>query len=157
MRMYFKERILSILDSYDIYDEDGRTLFTVKGKWGLSHRFAIYDRNNIEVGYIEEKILTLFPKFYIYANGKQIGMIRRRFTVLRPLYTLDELGWEMTGDIFQWDFTIRDSSNRLVADITKKLLSFSDTYWIDVPNEQNALVALMFILAVDAEQCSRDS
>lgn len=83
-------------------------------------------------------------------------MIRRRFTVLRPLYTLDELGWEMTGDIFQWDFTIRDSSNRLVADITKKLLSFSDAYWIDVPNEQNALVALMFILAVDAEQCSRD-
>lgn len=41
MRMYFKQRILSILDSYDIYDEDGRTLFTVKGKWGLSHRFAI--------------------------------------------------------------------------------------------------------------------
>lgn len=31
MRMYFKQRLFSWFDSYDIYDEAGNTLYTVKG------------------------------------------------------------------------------------------------------------------------------
>lgn len=154
MRMYFKQRIFSILDSYDIYDESGKTLFTVEGKWGFSHKFVIYDRNHKKVGFIEQKVLSILPKFYIYVDGEEVGMIRRRVTFFHSLYTLDELGWEMKGDVFNWDFKIKDSSNDIVAVVTKKLISFSDTYWIDVKDERNALVALMFVLATDADQCS---
>ena len=36
MRLLFKQRFFSWFDSYDIYDEDGNTVFTVEGKlaWG---------------------------------------------------------------------------------------------------------------------------
>ena len=36
MRLYFKQRMFSWFDSYDIYDESGRPVFTVEGKlsWG---------------------------------------------------------------------------------------------------------------------------
>lgn len=32
----------------------------------------------------------------------------------------------------------------------------TDQYVIDVANPQDALIALMFVLAIDAEKCSRD-
>ena len=32
MRLLFKQRLFSWFDSYDIYDEDGRTVYTVEGK-----------------------------------------------------------------------------------------------------------------------------
>ena len=32
MRLLFKQRFLSWFDSYDIYDEEGRTAYTVEGK-----------------------------------------------------------------------------------------------------------------------------
>ena len=31
MRLLFKQRFLSWFDSYDIYDEEGRTAYTVEG------------------------------------------------------------------------------------------------------------------------------
>ena len=38
MQMLFKQRAFSWFDSYDIYDADGNTLFTVEGQpsWGHS-------------------------------------------------------------------------------------------------------------------------
>ena len=157
MRMFFRQRIISLLDSYDIYDEDGCTLFTVKGKFGLSHRFSVYDVNDREVAYVEQKILTILPKFSINANGTDYGTINRKLTFFRPKYELESLGWRMEGDIFQWDYEIIDDNNKLIADVSKKIISLSDQYWIDVPDDSNALLALLFVLAVDADKCSNNN
>lgn len=36
MKLWFKQRMFSWFDSYDIYDENGQTMFVVKGalSWG---------------------------------------------------------------------------------------------------------------------------
>ena len=47
-------------------------------------------------------------------------------------------------------------SDRLVATITKEILHWTDTYVIDVERPEDALLALMVVLAIDAEKCSRD-
>ncbi|MCQ2527531.1 MAG: LURP-one-related family protein [Saccharofermentans sp.] len=154
MKMFFRQRIISLLDSYDIYDENGSTIFTVKGRFGLSHRFSVYDKYDREVANVEQKILTFLPKFSITAYGNDYGTINRKLTFFRPKYELESMGWTMEGDIFQWDYEIVDENNKLIADVSKKIVSLSDQYWIDVPDEKNALLALLFVLAVDADKCS---
>ena len=42
-----------------------------------------------------------------------------------------------------------------MASISKELFQLSDTYVIDVHDPQDALCALMVVLAIDAEKCSR--
>ena len=42
-----------------------------------------------------------------------------------------------------------------MAAISKELFQWTDTYAIDVPDPDNALCALMVVLAIDAEKCSR--
>ena len=49
-----------------------------------------------------------------------------------------------------------DESYDTVAIIRKEIFNFTDTYIIDVKDPENALDALMFVLAIDAEKCSRN-
>ena len=56
----------------------------------------------------------------------------------------------------EWDYSILDQSGYLIAKISKELLRMTDTYVIDVQNPENALDALMFVLAIDAEKCSKN-
>lgn len=43
-----------------------------------------------------------------------------------------------------------------MAAVSKQIFNWTDTYVIDVDDPGNALDALMFVLAVDAEKCSRN-
>jgi uncharacterized protein YxjI len=48
-----------------------------------------------------------------------------------------------------------DGAGHPIASISKELFHLSDTYVINVSDPENALTALMFVLAIDAEKCSR--
>ena len=56
----------------------------------------------------------------------------------------------------EWDYSILDRNSYLIASISKELFHMTDTYVIDVRDPENALDALMFVLAIDAEKCSRN-
>ena len=60
------------------------------------------------------------------------------------------------GNVFGWDYSIEDRSGNEIAYISKEIFHLSDTYVIDVVNESDALYALMFTLAIDAEKCSNN-
>ena len=82
MKLIFKQRLLSVLDSYDIYDEFGNTEYIVKGEIGLSHRFRIYNNRNIELAYIKQSLFKIFPEFKMYINGNYVGCVKKRFSIL---------------------------------------------------------------------------
>ena len=44
---------------------------------------------------------------------------------------------------------------KVVAVISKELFHMTDTYVLDIVNPEDALYVLMFVLAIDAEKCSR--
>lgn len=157
MKLLFKQKFFSWLDSYDIFDESGDTVYTVKGQLSWGHCFKIFDKHGEELGTVKQRILTWLPKFEIYFKDSYIGCISREFTFLRPKYNIDYKGWSVEGNFFEWDYTIRDSVKNPVAVVTKELFNWTDTYSIDVANPNDALTALMLVIAIDAEKCSRDS
>ena len=155
MRLLFKQRLFSWFDSYDIYDEAGQTVYTVKGQLSWGHCLNIFDAHNNLIGTVKEKVLTWLPKFEMYLNGQYIGCIHKELSFFVPKYTVDCNGWQVDGDLFEWDYRILDRNGQMVATVTKELLNWTDTYAIDVGDPQDALGALMLVLAIDAEKCSR--
>ena len=155
MKLLFKQRFFSWLDSYDIYNEAGQTVYTVKGQLSWGHCLKIYDAQGREIGTVKERILTFFPKFEMYLGDRYVGCISKEFTFFFPKYNIDCNGWHVDGDLFEWDYQILNSSGRPVANITKEIWNWTDTYVIDVHTPQDALCALMLVLAIDAEKCSR--
>ncbi len=156
MKLLFKQRFFSWFDSYDIYDERENTVYTVKGQLSWGHLLKIYDAYGNEIGMIQEKIFTFLPKFELYRNGDYIGCISKEFSFFRPVYDIDFNGWHIEGDFFEWDYSIINASGEYVAQVSKQLFKLTDTYVIDVKESQDALSALMLVLAIDAEKCSRN-
>ena len=154
--MLFKQRFFSWLESYDIYDEAGETLYEVKGELAWGHQMRIYDARGNEVGCVKQKVFAWLPKFEIYSGESYVGCISKEFTFFQPKFNIDFNGWRVDGDWFEWDYTVFDASDRCVATVSKETWNFTDTYSIEVERADDALYALMLVLAIDAEKCSRD-
>lgn len=155
MKLLFKQRLFSWFDSYDIYSETGETLYTVKGQLSWGHRLKIFDVYGNELGTVNQKVLTFLPKFEIYLGENYIGCINKELSFFKPRYNIDFNGWSVEGNFFEWDYRVLSSDGREIASVSKELFNWTDTYVIDVVNPGDALCALMLVLAIDAEKCSR--
>ncbi len=156
MRLQFKQRLFSWFDSYDIYDETGRTVYVVKGQLAWGHCLKIFDVTGHEIGTVKERVLTLLPKFELYLGNRYIGCISKEFTFFKPKYNIEYNGWNVEGSFTEWDYKIYASGGSEVASVSKELFHLTDTYVIDVRNPDDAIYALMLVLAIDAEKCSRN-
>ena len=156
MKLLFKQRFFSWFDSYDIYDEAGNTIFTVEGQLDWGHCLHILDASGRHIGTVKEKVLTFLPQYELYAYEEYLGCIKKEFTFFTPRFTLDCSDWEVEGSFLEWDYTIQSPNCGLVAVIFKEIFNWTDTYVIDVDDPANVLCALMVVLAVDAEKCSRN-
>lgn len=156
MKLLFKQRIFSWLDSYDIYDENGNTIYTVEGQLSWGHCLHVHDVNGEHIATLKEVVLTFLPKFEMYIGNDYIGQICKEFTFFTPKFHLECNGWQVEGEPFEWDYDIVDDTGRLIAKVSKELFHFSDTYIIDVQDHKDALYCLLIVLAIDAEKCSRN-
>ncbi len=155
MKLLFKQRFLSWPDSYDIYYESGDVAYTVEGQFGLGHCLKVFDHSGNEVGMVQQQMFTLLPKFDIHINGVCAGCISKEFSFFVPAYNIDYNGWHVDGDFFELEYRILSSSGEKIAQVSKEIFNWTDTYIIDVNNPADALSALMLVIAIDAEKCSR--
>ena len=68
MRLLFKQRFFSWLDSYDVFDESGAAVFRVKGEISFGHKLRIYDAAGQEAGLVKQKVFCWLPQFELYAR-----------------------------------------------------------------------------------------
>ena len=153
MKLVLKQRLFSWFDSYDVCDEYGNTVFSVKGRLSWGHLLEIYDSIGNKVGVLKEKVLKFLPTFEIYIGGEYMGCIKKEFTFFKPKFDMDFCGWRVDGDIFGWDYSVYSGAGEIMR-VSKELLHLTDTYVIDVYDDRNALAGLLIALAIDAEKCS---
>lgn len=156
MKLLFKQRFFSWLGSYDIFDEEGNTVYTVKGELALGRLLRIYDAHGREVGHIKQKLFSLLPKFEMYVGDRYEGCICKEFSFIKPRFNIDYCGWTVEGNWVEWDYTILNSAGLSVATVSKEFWQWTDTYSIDVRDPNDALYSLMLVLTIDAEKSTRN-
>ena len=156
MKLLFKQRFFSWFDSYDIFDADGNTVYTVEGQLSWGHLLKIFDAHGRELGTVKQRLFSFRPCFELYAGEEYLGCIRREFALFKSNYYVECKGWYVEGDFAGWDYNILDYKDCCVATVSKELFNWTDTYSITVADPEDALYALMLVLAIDAEKCSRN-
>ena len=154
LRMLFKQRFFSWFDSYDVFDEQGEVLYTVKGMPAWGHRLQICDRFGQKLGEVRQELLAFMPRFALYEQEQKIGEIRKEFTFFKPRFALDFIGWQVSGDFWEWEYDVLEQG-AVIAHASKQIWNWTDTYAIDVQRPEHALYALMIVLAIDAAKCSQ--
>lgn len=154
MKLLIKQRVFSWTDTYDVYDENENKKYFVKAEFfRLGHELHVSDMTGREIGMVKQRIFTLLPVFDVEIDGKNVGTIQKRFTLFKPRYDIDYNGWRCEGDFFAWDYDVY-SGCCVAAHISKKILSWGDTYVIDIADPADEVMALMLVIAIDAANCT---
>ena len=154
MKLIFKQRFMTWLDSYDICDEAGNTVYTVEGEMSWTKLLHVRGANGGYLASVRRKGWTWRPVFEIYVGPAYVGQIRRTGSFGHPHYEIDFRGWNADGDFMGFDYAISDRAGNVVAVVSKELFKLTDTYIIDVADPDDSLYALLLVLSIDMEKAS---
>ncbi len=153
-----RERLFRLGEDSDITDEAGQPVLHVDGKvLSLHNRLILRDPAGREAGQVRRKLAALRPAYEITIDGKDVAEVRKHlFTPFGERFTIGVRGggMEIDGDLLSHEFTIQRDGHT-VATISKRWLSMTASYAVEVaPGEDDVLIlasVLALDLAIDAE------
>lgn len=150
MKLYIKEKALSVMDKFYVRNEKGDKKYEIRRKFepAIGLKLHILDMDGNELGYIKEKNISIKPKFSIFIDGEHTATITKKIVSMRPKYEVEELGWKVKGNIIQHDYKIIDKDGE-VMNIHKGLLKLSDTFVLEFSDKKHVLEALAVVVAID--------
>ncbi|MBQ4600804.1 MAG: LURP-one-related family protein [Oscillospiraceae bacterium] len=149
MKLYIKEKVFSWGDKFTVKDELGNDKYTVAGEvFSLGKKLHIYNTAGTEVALIKQELWSWMPKFSLFCGGRQVAQIKKAFTFFLPKYTVEELGWEISGSFLEHAYQIT-KAERQIAAISKAWMSWGDSYELDIANPADELTALAAVLTID--------
>jgi uncharacterized protein YxjI len=153
MRFILRQQILSWGDDFTIKDADGRPAYHVDGKvFSFGDKLSFNDMQGNQIAAIEQKLLRLGPEYEITRAGKTMATVKKHlFTLLRTRFTVDVPGpddLEARGDFLDHEYTF-ERGGREVARASKKWVSLSDTYSLDIDDSEDAVLILAAAVVID--------
>lgn len=149
MKLYIKEKVFSWNERFSVKDENGWDKYFVEGEFlSLGKKLHLLNVHGEEVAFIQQKLLTLLPRFTVSVAGRQIAEIRKEFTLFFQRYVIDGLGWEVEGSIWEHEYEIRRNGRPIVM-ISKEWFTWGDSYVLDILDPADELLALAVVLTVD--------
>ncbi len=154
MKLTLKQKVFSLKERFTVTDEEGNPVYEVAGRllsWG--HKLTLTDMAGNEAAHINQKVISLVPKYFIEIPGQDEMELKGHLTLFKPHYTLQAAGgdWDIRGDFMEHEYEMK-RGHAVAASVTKKWFSWGDTYLLDVASEQDALTALCVMLALDCVQ-----
>lgn len=150
MKYYVKRELVAAPRKYFMKDVDGNDIFLARGKMGLSVglQVTVFDKDQVELGRVDQKKLSLKPIFYIQRGRTVIGTLDKKFTAIKQKYELAELGWEIEGDFTAHEYHVSDKTG-IIAEISKEWLVFGDSYEIRMKSDAHLFEMFCLVMAID--------
>ena len=148
--LYSELKMLTLHQHTDITDEAGQVLYQARSKMvSLHDKTDIVDASGRHVAHIEAKLLSFHERHYItMADGRRLTLSNEFFHLIRDITNIEELGWQIRGNLLELNFALIDGDGLPVAAIAQKMVSFHDRYCIDIyqPEQEEMVVAIVITL-----------
>ena len=152
MRYIMKQHIFSVLNNYTIRDETEREVFCVKGRLSLGNKLSFEDMSGNEMAFIDQQLLNWGPTYEITHQGQHVATVRKElFTLFKCRFQVDVPGpddLEAEGNFLDHEYAI-SRGGFPVAHISKQWFSYTDTYGIDIAEDQNDVLILASAVVID--------
>lgn len=161
MRYVIREKFFRLTEDSDITDENGQPVYQVRGRlFSIHNTLTMADMAGNEVAQVRRVLLALRPTYEITHGGQELAEVRKHFfTPFVDRFTIDIPGpndLEMNGNLLEHEFTITQGG-QTVATVSKRWISLTDTYGVDIGPGQNDVMILASVLALDlAEDAEHD-
>ena len=148
MKLFVKEKLLSMHDRYYIYNENKELVYEIESKViSIGDKTTIYDKNHNTVAYIEQEIFHLMPHYNVYIEDEYKYQIKKKFKLFKNDYELSNL-YKVDGSAFNLNFNIINNYGKQIALVNRKFLSIGDKYQIEILDEKDIYTILTIIVAI---------
>ena len=158
MKLFVKNKFLSLGEGSYVLDENDNKIFKVKGKWGIfspTKKKKIYDMEGNLLYVVrnkfwhflkntcfvyddeKEKVLDISEKMFNFKNDFEIEGFK------------DEISFE--GKLIQFPNINLDiiKNGKNIGKLTKQWNMWRDTYCVEVPDDEDAALMVALTIAVD--------
>jgi uncharacterized protein YxjI len=153
-RYKIRQKMFSIGDDFWIENQEGRRVFKVDGKALRLRKTLIFeDLNGNKLCQIQERWLPIRETMAIDGpDGEQIALVKKALIApLRDRWSVNVNNGPdliVQGNILDHEYTIKDGWNK-VAEVSKRWLSLTDTYGVEIDSGQNDILILAVAIAID--------
>ena len=149
MKLYIRQKVFSFKEKFTVKDEYGQDKYMVEGEFfSLGKKLHIYDMAGNEVAFIQQKIFSFLPRYFVFVGDRQIAEIVKQFSFFTPKYDVLGLDWQVRGDFTAHDYEVTDNGRPVVI-IQKEWMTWGDCYELNIAPGAEEIVALATVLAID--------
>lgn len=149
MKIYVKQKFLSLVDQFTVFDENQIEMFVIKGEWfTLKRKLTIFSPELEPLAHLSQQLFKLTSHVDVSINNQDQFTIVKRFTLFNQKYTIKDDSWHVSGDFFAHEYQLFDQ-DQVVATISKSWLKLSDFYEVEIVNKEDTLKVLAVVLAID--------
>ncbi|MEO8355540.1 MAG: LURP-one-related family protein [Chloroflexota bacterium] len=153
-RYKIRQKLMSIGDDFWIENQEGERVFKVDGKAMRLRKTLIFeDMKGNKLAKIQERLLAFKDTMAIEdAEGDQMAVIKKG--IIAPLgdhWTVKVRNGpdlDVQGNLLDHEYSINER-RRKIAEVSKKWLSLTDTYGVEIAEEQNDILILALAIAID--------
>ena len=153
-RYKIRQKMFSIGDDFWIENQEGQRVFKVDGKALRLRKTLIFeDMNGNKLGQIQERWLPIRETMAIDGpDGEQIAVVKKALIApLRDRWSVNVKNGpdlDVQGNILDHEYAIKQGWNK-IAEVSKKWLSLTDTYGVEIDPGQNDVLILAVAIAID--------
>ncbi|MFL5560486.1 MAG: LURP-one-related/scramblase family protein [Gemmatimonadaceae bacterium] len=153
MRYVMKQKLFSWGDDFTIRNAAGEDMYFVDGKaFSFGAKLSFQDMKGNELAFIEQKLFNWGPTYEIHRDGHVAAVVKKKlFALLHHRFTVDVPGpddLEAAGSFTDHEYTFR-RGDRVVATVSKKWFSWTDTYGVDIADGEDDVLILASSVVVD--------
>ena len=153
-RYKIRQKLMSIGDDFWIEDGDGKRVFKIDGKALRLRKTLIFeDMAGTKLAKIQERLLAIKDTMAVEdAEGNQMAVIKKG--LIAPLgdhWTVKVRkgpDLDVQGNILDLEYSIMQRHKK-IAEVSKKWLSMTDTYGVEIDDGQNDVLILAVAIAID--------
>jgi uncharacterized protein YxjI len=120
--------------------------------FGLGDQLSFRDLEGRELAFIGQKLFAWGPTYEIHRDGVLAAVVKREtFAFFHHRFTVDVPGpddVEAEGDLLDNEYELQ-RGGRVVATVSKRWFSWSDTYGVDVAEGEDDVLLLASAVVID--------
>ena len=153
-RYKIRQKMFSIGDDFWIENQEGQRVFKVDGKaLRLRKTLLFEDMNGDKLCQIQERWLPIRETMAIDGpDGEQIAVVKKALIApLRDRWSVNVKNGpdlDVQGNILDHEYAIKQGWNK-IAEVSKRWLSLTDTYGVEIDDGQNDILILAVAVAID--------
>ncbi|MFM1524688.1 MULTISPECIES: LURP-one-related/scramblase family protein [Helcococcus] len=150
-KLYIKQKVFKITDHYEVFDDNQIAVYRVDQDfkfWG--NAINVTKLNGSGSFTIKRGIVFFLANYDVdFSDGKNFN-IKQDFAFFRKKLKIisDDYDLNLLGDLFSFDFNVYNG-DKLVGNIYRKVLTWRDTFVIEVIDENFEDELLALLIAID--------